>query len=134
MIGALLAEMLSDMGYAVCAVAATEEEAVASAMLHKPGLMIVDEQLREGSGLNAVGRILRMGVVPCIFMSAAPVYPPDPGRLVLRKPFLEADLILAVRRTVGPAAMSLPARPDAASPSDPAVCGCVAKAGYIPNL
>ena len=57
MIGMLLAEMLEDMGYTVCAVVATEEDAVADAARCKPGLMIVDEQLREGSGVSAMERI-----------------------------------------------------------------------------
>jgi CheY-like chemotaxis protein len=63
MIGMLLAEMLSGMGYNVCAIAATEEDAVAKAARSKPGLLIVDEQLREGSGASAVDRIMQAGPI-----------------------------------------------------------------------
>jgi CheY-like chemotaxis protein len=103
MIGMLLAEMLGEMGYDVCAVATTEDDAVADATRCRPGLMIVDEHLLEGSGLSAVNRILRTGPVPCVFISGAPVYPKRPGTTVLQKPFLEADLIRAIQHVVGTA-------------------------------
>lgn len=96
MIGMLLAEMLDSMGYEVCAIAATEEDAVAGATRCKPGLMIVDEHLREGSGVSAVQRILRTGPVPCVFISGAPMHRNGPGATVLQKPFLEADLVRAI--------------------------------------
>jgi len=101
MIGLLLAEMLGEMGYDVCAIAATEEDAVADAARCKPGLMIVDEHLREGTGVSAVARILRNGPVPCVLISGAPVHLARPGRSVLQKPFLEEDLVRAIRYVVG---------------------------------
>jgi DNA-binding response OmpR family regulator len=103
MIGMLLAEMLQEMGYDVCAVAATEDDAVADAARCKPGLMIVDENLREGTGVAAVERILRNGPVPCVFISGAPVHLARPGGSVLQKPFLEEDLVRAIRYVVGSA-------------------------------
>ena len=101
MIGMLLSEMLEDMGHEVCAVAATEAEAVADAARCKPGLLIVDQHLREGSGNAAVDRIFQNGVIPCIIVSGAPVHSNQPGMAVLQKPFLEADLVRAIRRVVG---------------------------------
>jgi DNA-binding response OmpR family regulator len=103
MIGMLLAEMLEEMGYTVCAVVATEEDAVADAARCKPGLMIVDEQLREGSGVSAMKRILRTGRVPCVFISGAPVHGATLGANILQKPFLEQDLARAIRHVVGSA-------------------------------
>ncbi len=100
MIGVLLADMLGEMGYNVCAIAATEDAAVADAARCNPGLMIVDEQLLEGSGTSAVERILRSGPVPCVFISGAPVRPNRPGATVLQKPFLEADLVRAITHVV----------------------------------
>lgn len=96
MIGMLLAEMLEEMGYAVCAVSATEDDAVAQAGRYHPGLIIADETLREGSGVAAVERILLAGPVPCVYISGAPVHLARPGRNVLQKPFLEADLVRAI--------------------------------------
>ena len=108
MIGLLLAEMLGDMGYDVCAVATTEEDAVAEAARSTPGLMIVDEQLLEGSGLSAVDCILRTRAVPCVFTSGAPMQRKRPGVTTLRKPFLEADLIRAIQHVVGVVEAPLP--------------------------
>jgi DNA-binding response OmpR family regulator len=100
MIGILLAEMLGEMGYEVCAIAATEEDAVAQAIRCKPGLMIVDEQLLEGNGVSAVNRIYRVQPIPCVFVSGAPVHPQRSGAIVLQKPFLEEDLVRAIRYVV----------------------------------
>jgi two-component system, response regulator PdtaR len=113
MIGMLLAEMLGDMGYNVCAIAPTEDRAVDDAARCKPGLMIVDEHLLEGSGVSAVDRILQAGPVPCVFISGAPVRPKRPGATVLRKPFMEEDLVRAIRQVIrGPdAPVSLPPAP-----------------------
>jgi two-component system, response regulator PdtaR len=104
-IGMLLAEMLEYMGYDVCTIAATEEDAVADATRRMPDLMIVDEHLREGSGVAAVQRILQTGPVPCVFISGAPMYPRRPDATVLQKPFAEADLVRAIRYVVGNAAV-----------------------------
>jgi len=101
MIGMLLAEMLGEMGYDVCAIAATEDAAVEDAARCKPGLMIVDEHLLEGSGFAAVERILQTGPVPCVFISGAPVRSKRLGATVLQKPFLEADLVRAIGHVVG---------------------------------
>jgi two-component system, response regulator PdtaR len=101
LIGMLLTEMLQEMGHVVCATAVTEEDAVADAARCKPSLMIVDEQLLEGSGMSAVERILRTGSVACVFMSGANVR--RPGATVLLKPFVEADLVRAIQNVVGSA-------------------------------
>ena len=114
MIGMLLAEMLGDMGYNVCAVAATEEDAVADATKFHPGLMIVDENLREGSGISAAKRILLNGPVPCVFISGAPEHLCKPREYVLQKPFLEQDLVRAIRHVVGGADAPVEIKPAAA--------------------
>jgi CheY-like chemotaxis protein len=113
MIGMLLAELLDEIGYDVCAVAATEDDAVAAAIRCKPGLMIVDEHLLEGSGLSAVDRIHRIRPIPCVFISGAPMHPKRPGATVLQKPFLEEDLVRAIQNVVGgsDAPMPLPPAP-----------------------
>lgn len=97
MIGLLLAEMLEEMGFAVCAVVATEDDAVAEAARCEPGLMIVDEHLRDGDGPSAVERILRVRPVPCVFISGEPSYFSKPKPNELQKPFLEQDLVRAIR-------------------------------------
>ena len=44
-IGMLLSELLTGMGHGICAIAATEGEAVIAATRHRPDLMIVDASL-----------------------------------------------------------------------------------------
>jgi CheY-like chemotaxis protein len=102
LIGRLLAEILEDMGHMVCAIVATEDEAVADAMRHQPGLMIVDLNLQEGNGVSAVDRILKNGPKPYVLMSGVPMQTGRPNATVLRKPFNEQDLAQAIQRVIGP--------------------------------
>jgi len=101
MIAMFLAEMLEDMGYQVCTIAATEKDAVAVATRCKPGLMIVDEQLGEGPGTPAVEQILLTGSVPCVFISDAPEIWDRQSSTILRKPFSIKDLARAIETAVG---------------------------------
>ncbi|MDB5360418.1 MAG: hypothetical protein JWO51_1715 [Rhodospirillales bacterium] len=102
MIGELLADMLLDMGYDVCALEMTESEAVAAAIRCKPDLMIVDAQLGDGSGISAMDTILRTGFVPHLFMTGniAKVIQQRPGAVVLEKPFHEAAFTSAIKRAL----------------------------------
>ena len=43
------------------------------------------------------------GPVPCVFISGAPYHTARPGSHVLQKPFLEEDLVRAIRYVVGSA-------------------------------
>ena len=102
MIGQTLAEILEDMGHIVCAIVATEDEAVADAMRHQPGLMLVDLNLQKGDGVSAVDRILKNGPKPCVLMSGAPIQAGRPNATVLRKPFTKQNLVQAIQRVVAP--------------------------------
>jgi len=101
MIGDLLAEMLERIGHDVCGIEATEADAVAAARRCAPDLMIVDARLGEGSGLSAVDEILRDGPVLHIFVSgdSTRVRALKPQAMVLQKPFLEAELVRAIKFT-----------------------------------
>jgi CheY-like chemotaxis protein len=100
MIGAVLAEMLADLGYETGAIQATEEGAVAAAERHRPDLMIVDLKLAVGTGVAAVERITRAAPIPHVFMSGLGPRAARPGDVVLTKPFHEADLIRAIARAL----------------------------------
>ena len=102
MIGALLAEMLTEMGHAVDAIESTETAAIAAANRSRPQLMIVDVGLAEGSGVAAVDNILRAGPIPHVFMSGdvSRVRVLRPGAVTLQKPFRESDLLRAIRRAL----------------------------------
>jgi CheY-like chemotaxis protein len=105
MIGELLGEMLKEMGHSVCAVAATETDAVTAAARHHPDLMIVDVRLGQGSGITAMDEILSSGFVQHFFMSGnvAKFKVLRPDGAVLEKPFQEVDLRCAIARALGSA-------------------------------
>src|SRR5665213_3993847 len=108
LIGMLFADALAAMGHDVCAIEATEADAVAAAARYKPDLMIVDARLREGSGVSAVEEILRTGWVPHVFVSGetSGIRALRPDAIVIQKPFRDADLKRAIQRALDAAAPS----------------------------
>jgi len=102
MIGMHLAEVLEEMGHEVCAVEATEADAVAAAERCMPDLMIVDAWLRNGSGISAVETICRSRPVPHVFVSgdAASVKAILPTAVVVEKPFREEVLARVIQRVI----------------------------------
>ena len=106
LIGMLLAELLEEAGYDVCAIVATEAGAVAAALRCRPDLMIVDVGLGDGSGVSAVEKISRTLSIPHVFMSGERVQTPRPDAVFLQKPFSEPDLVRAIQRVLGPAVTS----------------------------
>lgn len=104
MIGPLLAETLTGLGYEVCGIEATEAGAVVAAARHQPDLMIVDVYLASGTGTSAMDRITRAAPVPHLFMSGGAREAAAPGAVLLTKPFREADLVRAIERALAVAA------------------------------
>lgn len=101
-IGTLLAAMVEDMGHSVCGIETTEAAAVAAASRDAPDLMIVDALLREGSGVAAMETILRTQAMPHILMSGTRLSRTRDTDVILRKPFMYAELMDAIERaTVG---------------------------------
>lgn len=98
----LMGETLTAMGHEVCALAATETEAVEAASRSHPDLMIVDWHLRPGSGLAAVRTILGIRAIPYIFVSGDVLAADQlsPGAVVLQKPYQEPDLARAIARAM----------------------------------
>ena len=73
MIALDLADLVTGLGHEVCETARTHKEAVAAFHKHKPGLVLADIQLADGSsGLEAVNEILQNFDVPVIFITAYP--------------------------------------------------------------
>ena len=93
-----LAELLGDEGHEVCAIAATEMEAVAAAVRCAPDLMIVDAHLCEGSGISAMQQVLSQGPMPHVFVSGdrAGILAQVPGAVVIEKPFTMRILLRAL--------------------------------------
>jgi CheY-like chemotaxis protein len=102
LIGMLLAEMLAEMGHDVCAIEATEADAVTAAVRYRPDLIIVDVRLSDGSGVSAIEEIRRARPIPHLFVSGdiscAKALRSD--AVVIQKPFREADLARGIRRAL----------------------------------
>ncbi len=87
-----LQNLVEDLGHTVVDVARTHGEAMAAIEQHRPGLILADIQLADGSsGLEAVNEILESIEVPVIFITAYPERfltgaPPEPAFLIA-KPF-----------------------------------------------
>ena len=87
-----LMDIATSLGHKVCAVERTHRDAVRSIEESKPGLILADIQLADGSsGIDAVNDILLQVEVPVIFITAYPErlltgLRPEPT-FVLTKPF-----------------------------------------------
>jgi CheY-like chemotaxis protein/DNA-directed RNA polymerase specialized sigma24 family protein len=92
--------LIEALGHDVTTTARTHAEAVRSAVKRRPGLILADIQLADGSsGLDAVNEILGLHEVPVIFITAFPErfltgQAPEPAFLIT-KPF-SADSVKAV--------------------------------------
>ena len=68
-----LERLVTDLGHRVVKIARTERQAIEAVMRARPGLILADIQLADGSsGLDAVNEILRSFSVPVIFVTAYP--------------------------------------------------------------
>jgi DNA-directed RNA polymerase specialized sigma24 family protein/CheY-like chemotaxis protein len=89
--------LVQGLGHRVLGVARTHAEAVALARAKRPGLILADIQLADGSsGLDAVNELLRSFEVPVIFITAYPErfltgQRPEPAFLIA-KPFQPATV------------------------------------------
>jgi CheY-like chemotaxis protein len=87
-----LQTLVEELGHRVVNVARTHHEAVEAVSKERPGLILADIQLADGSsGLEAVNQILDSFSVPVIFITAYPERfltgaPPEPAFLIT-KPF-----------------------------------------------
>lgn len=106
MVAEVLAELLLTQGHTVCAIAATEADAVAAALAFAPEMMIVDEKLRIGSGLGAVDRIQESRLVAHVFVcgNASRIRALRPLETVIQKPYFEQDLSRAIQHAFDAAA------------------------------
>ncbi|MBT8389839.1 MAG: response regulator [Altererythrobacter sp.] len=89
-----LEDLVKSLGHEVFATAATRTQAQEAVSNGKPGLVLADIQLADGSsGLDAVDDILELGEIPVVFITAYPERlltgdRPEPTYLVT-KPFRE---------------------------------------------
>ena len=95
-----LESLMESLGHRVIGVARTENEALRLAVSKRPGLVLADIQLADGSsGINAVKKMLENFDVPVIFITAFPERlltgeKPEPAFLIT-KPFVP-DMVKAM--------------------------------------
>ncbi len=93
-------DILLSLGHRITGIARTETQALELAARERPGLILADVQLADGSsGLDAVGKILQQFSVPVIFITAFPESVltgerPEPAFLI-SKPYMP-DMVKAV--------------------------------------
>ena len=69
--GISMVQILEGLGHKVLGVARTHSEAIALAKIKRPGIILADIQLADGSsGLDAVNEMLKTFEVPVIFITA----------------------------------------------------------------
>jgi DNA-directed RNA polymerase specialized sigma24 family protein len=100
LIALAIENIVTDMGHAVVGIAHTKSEALSIVGLDKPGLILADIQLADGSsGIEAVSEIVAGDTTPAIFITAFPErvltgMKPEPAFLIA-KPF-QAEQVKAV--------------------------------------
>jgi CheY-like chemotaxis protein len=97
--------LVQDLGHTVDNIAATQTEAVKAATQIKPGIVLADVQLADGSsGIDAVSDILERYDVPVIFITAFPERlltgdKPEPAYLI-SKPFRAENVKAAISQAL----------------------------------
>lgn len=110
-----LENMMTELGHEVVGIAATRDEAVRQALARRPGLVLADVRLADGSsGIDAISDILRIFDVPVVFITAYPERLLTGERIeptyLITKPFLPET----VKAAVGQALFFHPAKRRAA--------------------
>lgn len=93
-----LADLLIAMGHDVCAIACGENDAVETAEVYQPDLMIVDGNLSQGDGVSAMKRILKHLKIAHLYITgnAHEIKDRVPGAVVVCKPFIMKELTQAI--------------------------------------
>lgn len=100
-----LEDLVRTLGHTICGTAATRTQAQEVVASNRPGLVLADIQLADGSsGLDAVDDIFAIETVPVIFITAYPERlltgdRPEPTYLIT-KPFQEATVRAAISQAL----------------------------------
>ena len=135
-----LQRMLQELGHSVVAMARTRDEAVRAALELRPGLILSDIRLADGSsGLDAVNEILPSLKAPVIFVTAFPENlltgsMPEPAFLI-KKPFTRDSLKAAVSQALLFHRKRRARKPETASPQarNPSAPGTAPPQDAVPS-
>ena len=100
LISMMLEDELREMGFASCAVAATQDAAVAAAIRLQPDLITASVRLAEGCGVEAARIICAEKSIPTVFIVSNPAEVGDasPKSIVISKPIGKDALQEAVEQ------------------------------------
>ncbi|SNB68094.1 Response regulator receiver domain-containing protein [Arboricoccus pini] len=98
LVASTMVALLGEMGLTTFSIAATQAEAIASAVARRPALLTVDIHLKQGNGVEAARRIRQLhSHVPVLYVTATPLAVTDDLEAVaLAKPFTREALANAV--------------------------------------
>jgi CheY-like chemotaxis protein len=105
LIALTIENIVTDMGHAILGIAHTKSEALSLVAQVKPGLILADIQLADGSsGIDAVSEIVAGDATPAIFITAFPErvltgMKPEPAFLIA-KPFQPEQVRAVVSQTL----------------------------------
>ncbi len=99
-LGMVLADMLTEMGFCVCGVETTQSGAISAALSLRPDLMIIDAELSPGSGIAVMAAIGIQASIPHVFMSGARLSGAPSDAVTLLKPFSETALASAIQKAL----------------------------------
>lgn len=105
LIAADIKNLVTDLGHSVDAITTTRSEAMRSAKNRKPGLVLADIQLADGSsGIDAVDDILSEYDVPVIFITGVPELlltgEKDEPAYLISKPFKPGNVKAAISQAL----------------------------------
>lgn len=97
-----LSMTLEDLGFEICAVARTEDEAVWAAEANRPDLITADVRLLRGDGITAVNRITERRPTPVVYISSSDreLTERAPAAIRVDKPFDTRAVASAVARAL----------------------------------
>ena len=105
--GMMLGEILEELGHKVCAVSSTVSGAVDAAERYRPELLIVDQWLRDGSGLSVIDKVCKNSYVPHLFVSGdvSRIKHTRPDAVVIQKPYQVVELEVAIESAMAAIAL-----------------------------
>lgn len=100
--GMVLGEILEEIGHKVCAVTQTVSGAVACVERYRPELLVVDQWLKDGSGLSLIEKVCKNSHIPHLFVTGdiAKIRLARPEAIVVQKPYQLFELEEAIQRAM----------------------------------
>jgi DNA-binding response OmpR family regulator len=98
-IALMIQDELAELGYRSAVKATSQSQAIRFAKLRSPDIITADNQLSDGSGIEAVRHICRHHAIAVVFITGDrnAIAGSVPDAVILEKPFTHDELVRAVR-------------------------------------